>query len=337
MDSSLALREEEQFRARSYNRAKQVLTLVDHLFVRYRIPMFLYRSILSPEGIDLVFGATVGTPRSTSVRVTSDEAYRAWFFAVARGESFAKATRDVFTKREAHLFLLAPSYHTVEQNIFWARAAAAGLPPAACDFLVQKFDDELRVAMGDRLPDLLRFFAGAWTQLEGFGRDELTDFICAMVRDRTFSFKNRTFGSMRKRCIEWHRTVHGGRVGRYHFWLPQFREWESKNDRHLIRAEELTNNRALAEEGKTQRHCVLLYAHTCAAGRRSIVSLRWFAKSPRPDEPNELRNRLTIEIDIANRTVVQIRGKMNRRAVKEEMPTVRQWAGDLGLRISEHA
>ena len=70
-----------------------------------------------------------GGPAGRRVAAAAPEAgYRPWFLAVARGESFAKATRGFFTKREAHLFLLAPEGNSIERNVLWARAAAAAVP-----------------------------------------------------------------------------------------------------------------------------------------------------------------------------------------------------------------
>ena len=115
------IRPEEQYRARSYNLARQVVGLVDHLFVSYPAAPSLYRTMLSPKGLALVYErATPPDPR-----------YREWFLAVGRGDSFAKLVRDEMTKREAHLFLQAPAGNDVEENLLWARAAAQGLPRAA--------------------------------------------------------------------------------------------------------------------------------------------------------------------------------------------------------------
>jgi len=333
--SANTVRPEGLYRARSYNRARQVLSLVDHLFVKYPAPLFLYRAVLSYEGIELVFdGPAI---RSNKGKEPPERAYREWFLAVAQGKSFAKVSKDVFTKREAHWFLQAPSYNGIAQNIFWAKAAAAGVPVAGCDHLVKRFEPEMIKRIGDRLPDFLRFFAEAWNEMRGYDRDEITDYIRAAVQNPEFSFKGRTYGSMRKLCHEWHRTVYVGTVREYRAWLPRLQYWQSRKNTILVRAEELVSNRALADEGQRQGHCVYTYTSHCLAGRSSIVSLRWFAVSSISDSGTKEIDRLTVEVLPAKREIVQIRGPKNRRATDAQMDVVRLWAGDRGLIIGPYA
>lgn len=297
------------------------------------MPRFLYRSVLSAEGLELVFDV----PRDPKAKGLPEAKYRPWFLAVARGESFAKASRDVFTKREAHLFLQVPDGRSIEETVFWTRALAAGVPKVGCDFLVERLDAAFRKAVGDRMPDLLRFYAEGWPEMRGYDRDEITDFVRAMARDPDFSFKGRTFGSMRKRCAEWHRTSFSGHVREYRAWTPGFEPWEFRKGGVAVRAEELTNNRLLADEGRTQRHCVLTYTSLCLQGRSRIVSLRWFGVVDHVEIPTRELSRLTLEVSPAQRSIVQIRGKMNRGATEEEMRAVRHWAGDQGLKIEAYA
>lgn len=324
LHSADALRDEAAYRARSYNAAKQVLALIDHVFVDYPVPLFLYRTVLSPEGVKLVF-------EDGHAKVNAK--YRSWFFAVAQGRSFAKASKDVFTKREAHLFLKAPGGNRIESNILWAKAAALGVPFPGCDYLVDRLDKQFLKAVGKRLPDLLRFYAEAWPRMRGYDVDEITDYIRAMANDGNFSFKGRTYGSMRKRCALWHRTNHWGYVREYRSWPARLKEWEHRKSGIVVRAEELTNNRALSEEGNCQHHCVLTYTYRCLQGTSVIVSLRWFPEGA----PHLLRDRLTIEISPAQGAIVQIRGRLNRRATDEEMKVVRLWAGVQGLTIPSYA
>ncbi|MGV3615608.1 MAG: hypothetical protein ACO1SV_09770 [Fimbriimonas sp.] len=188
LDNPATLRPAEAYRAKSYNLRRQVIQLVDHLYIRYRVPLFLYRTVLSPEGIDLVFGDALIKPTKRG-RPLPDYTYRSWFLAVARGESFAKVARSVFTKREAHWFLQAPEDNSIEANIFWAKAAAAGVPRDACDYLVERLDAQTRARIGARMPDLLRLYIEAWPQMRGYDRDEITDFVRTIALDRSFSFK----------------------------------------------------------------------------------------------------------------------------------------------------
>lgn len=332
-----AIRAEDGYRAKSYNLSRQIFGLVDHLFVRYRVPMFLYRSVLSRQGLELLF--EVPATSAKLMKADPPEAkYRPWFFAVAQGQSFAKASKDVFTKREAHWFLLAPTHNSIERNIFWAKLAATDLDRAGCDYLAEKLDPEfLEKVVGDRLPDLIRFYVEAWPQMRGYDRDEITDFVRAAAQNSAFSFKGRTFGSMRKLCHEWHGAVYSGRVREYQSWIPGIPLWEHRKGQTLVRAEELTNNRALNDEGKVQRHCVFTYTSYCLQGRTRIASLRWFVLDASEAHPSRELSRLTVEIHVAHRTIQQIRGRLNRRATGEEMKVLRMWAGEMGFTIQPHA
>lgn len=330
-----AIRPEESYRARSYNRGRQVLGLIDHLFGRYRVPLFLYRAVLSHEGIELVFESPL--KKKLQAGETPPEArYRAWFFAVAQGQSFAKAANDVFTKREAHWFLQAPSHNRIDQNVFWAKAAAAGIPRAGCDYLLERLGSGIARA-GDRLPDLLRFYAEAWPRMRGYDADEITDFVRAMLENREFSFKGRTFGSMRKLCQEWHHSFYACPVREYRSWPRALPSWENRPKGYVVLAEELTSNRALNDEGRVQRHCVFTYTSRCVQGLTRIVSVRWYDAGPFSEGPPREAFRLTLEIAPASGTIVQIRGRQNRRAADEEMEVLRKYAGDNGLRIGPNA
>lgn len=335
LHTRLAIRFAGQHQAKSYNLSRQVIGLIDHLFVRYRPPHFLYRAMLSSKGLDLVYGP--GEWPRLRDRNHAESIYRDWFLKVARGESFAKASKDVFTKKEAHWFLQAPDGNTIVQNIFWARAAAAGLPRAACDFLVDRFDNSLVARIGDRLADVLRFYAVAWPQMGRNEREEITDFVRSAAYDRAFSFKGRTFGSMRKLSEEWHGRVHAATVREYRSWSCGLPLWQVRSKGQVVRAIELTNNRALADEGRRQKHCVFSYVSHCLRGASRIVSFRWYLVARDDVEPSLEQERVTVEVRSATRQVVQIRGKLNRSATEQEMQSIREWAGAYGLTIDKWA
>lgn len=332
--SQNAIRARSEFTAKSYNLGRQVVALIDHVFVRYPTPMFLYRSVLSRAGVQLVFGND-----QIDVDFWRDcgtQPYVRWFLVAAQGGSLAKAMSDHLSRKEAHWFQQAPTQNSIGQNIFWAQCAAVGIPAKVCQFLTERLGaSEMRKAMGDRTEDVIRFYANACGSMRESDLREITDFVQAMVRTPDFSFKGRTFGSMLKLCHEWHHTVYSVRIAQDVSWAPSFQTWKHNLKSSVVTAVELTNNRALADEGKRQRHCVYGYTLACSRGMSKIVSLRWVVPSGEGEYWSQELNRLTLEINPQRRAIVQIRGHMNRLAETNEMKIVRLWAGDHGLLVED--
>ncbi len=330
--SQYALRSDSLFRTRTYNLSRQVVELIDHCFVKYPVPVFLYRAVVSRKGLGLLFEQST----TSSKRPGNPEGcYFDWFMVVAAGGSFAKATQGVLSKKEAHWFLLAPNHNSIRTNIRWARAAAAGVPLEGCQYLVEHFLPTEERALGDRRPDFLRLFASLWNEMRTLERAEVIDFLRETMGNSEFSYKGRTLGSIRKLTREWHRTFHTGEVAVYKTWSQRFGAWEHRRKCVVLRAFEITNNRALADEGQKLRHCVYGYAEQCVSGMSSIVSFRHYASGLDGDLLEV--GRLTLQVNIRTRQVVQIRGKLNRTATVEEMKHIRLWAGAQGLEIDPWA
>lgn len=322
-----AIREPDDYIARSYNIGRQVIGLIDHLFVQYQPPHFLYRAMLNDEGRRLIFEQIDRGAGPDEVK-----SFQHWFLVVARGASFAKAASDHLSRREAHWFLLAPHDLSIHQNLFWAKCRAAGASEACARYLVEWFGDTRNQDRVDRrVDDLIRLYAEIYPHLRGYDLQEITDFVLAAVDDPLFSFSGRTIGSLRKLSHEWHRTAYAGHIGVYRSWPQRYGAWHHQTKTVLIRAIELTNNRALADEGKKQRHCVFSYTMRCLAGTSRIVSLRWFAGAGGLGESGQELSRLTLEICPTRNAVVQIRGNLNRMATPEELKVVSHWAGVHGL------
>jgi hypothetical protein len=327
-----AIRDPDQFEAKSYNLARQVQSLADCLFVRYPVPKFLYRAILSRPGLELLFD--VRPDDEEGRRECGKRRFVQWFLTAAQGGSLAKELAGILNKREVHWFLQAPAANSIQRNLFWAKLAAAGLPMDACQFLTDQFGAKhLQSKLGARRDDLVRFYATEWPKMRRADRQEIADFVRNMFYEPGFSFKGRTYGSMQKLCREWHNDLYSTKVKEFKTWPQAFEPWTHEKREHCVRAVELTNSRALADEGRHQRHCVYSYESSCIRGWSRIVSLRWVV----PASPLEVLNRLTIEVDPSSRTVSQIRGRSNRKADELEMKIVRLWAGAHGLRVETWA
>lgn len=317
------LRCAEEYRPRSYNLGRQVIGLVDHLFGRYPAPAFLYQPVLRGDN-RLVDQRYVYPGYGCKERVL----HRDWLLAVLRGESLAKKMKDVLTKKEVHWFLRAPAENTVQENLFWAKCATAGIPGTMCQFLVENlWTPDCERMMAARLADILRFYATYQQNLRGYELRNMTDYVRAVIQNRNFSFKGRTYGSMVKLAHDWHRTSYVGVIHERLSWKASFTKvWETMHEGCHVRFIELTNNRGLAEEGHKQRHCVFLYSRSCESGHTAIVSMRFTM------DHRETR-RLTIEVNLQKRSVVQVRGFANREPMDSELKLIRKWAGEHGIAV----
>ncbi len=320
------LRGPDTFRTRTYNLGRRTIELCRHLYVKYPVPLFLYRAILSPEGVAEALGGA---------KPSADEGiYRDWFIAVAQGGSFAKvvaSSATLLNRKEAHWFLQAPNTNDIRTNLIWSRAAAAEVPLTGCDYLVNRLIQVDWDLAAKRTPDLLRFYAKAWSTMRPRDRDEITDFVRQMLRNPEFSFKGRTYGSMVKLATQWHREAYRSRAFEFKSWTPVLGDYEFRVKEKLVRFIELVSNRAMADEGNRQRHCVFGYTQRCIDGATAIISLR-------VSDPSGLEaSRLTIEVSLGERRVEQVRGRMNRDATDHERKLVWMFVDEAGLRLSPWA
>ena len=320
-----AIRPAEEFRSSTYNLGRRITEFVDHLFVKYPVPSFLYRAVLSEEGwrqimpSDLRWSVSAGWERDV-------------FFAAAQGRSVADVMQGRLTRKESHWFLQASDQLTIRQNVVWAKLVAAGTRQEDALFLVARLcNGNMLQTVGLRLPELAAFFATYGAQMDHWTRTAVIDYLFAAYRDASFTLKGRTLASVIELSRLWHATdIAGVRVS-YVAWKAMFGLWEESFSHELVRGVELSNSRALAEEGRHQRHCVYMYADMCRTGVRSIVSLRWLQDEG--EGKVKIVKRLTIEVDRQARAVCQVRGACNRMPDEAEMKALRKWMGDHGLTL----
>lgn len=324
--------EGEAFLCRHYNLKKQIVALIDHILVRYRPPLFLYRSVLTVERVARIFGK----PALKAEREEhAERQYAEWFLTIASGRSLAKSVDTGMTKRECHWFLQAPESNTIPENIRWAKMRAAEVSDVCSERILSRFLPETWEQLGEREADLYRALTGFSDDGKGSDSWDVIDFLVAVIEIPSFSFKGRTAGSLRKLCDEWHRTGFSGRIAKYMSWSRTFQPWHMATSKHDIRVRELTTNRELAAEGRKLQHCVYTYASYCSRGESAILSFRWYRKGA--NHPDDEVNRITAEVDKRTREIWQIRGHKNRRPTAEELAVVREWAASFGVLISTDA
>jgi hypothetical protein len=95
------------------------------------------------------------------------------------------------------------------------------------------------------------------------------------------------------------------------------------------RIRELVSSKELIAEGRAQGHCVASYAKSCFQGKCSIwtMDLQTF---------DGIEKRLTIEVGLPQGEIRQVRGLRNRRATRDEMRVVTNWAMQSGLNLATY-
>lgn len=136
-----------------------------------------------------------------------------------------------------------------------------------------------------------------------------------------FDLKGRTLKSMLREMTLWHRELNLQEQGTG--------AWKTHNLSHVLEKdevifEELDNAKKLQYEGRRQHNCAASYLKKCMESRCAIVAM------------NELNSRLrvTLEINISDKKIVQAKGKCNAKPTSQELKYIRRYARDKQLAIA---
>jgi hypothetical protein len=316
--------------------AKLRLAAARHLFARFQVAAPLEAIWLDDGGL------------------TSDEVRlrKHWYIVAARGGSlFKEGAGEWLSRKEVHRFLNPPGQLSFDEA-FWQAVA-------------RSYTDDVGVALRiarSRIASKPRAELGFWREVvqffctNGAGReaiDDLCDFLAwKRGRDRRFSVKGRTLGSLGRMMRDWHRDL--GAIARIEAarrraeaaarpwvqateggrwpgspladwsWQPASKEAKGRREEYAVR--QLVTAEALVEETRAMHHCVSTYAHKCIAGHASIWSM------VRRVAGREQRL-LTIEMD-RNHRAVQVRGLANRLATDDEAEVLARWAKARGVLLA---
>ena len=308
---------------RSHNLDKQLYGLIDHLFVQYPVPLFLYAVFFDRH---------------------AEPEHKKWFMTLAQGRSFPKTVKGTMTSKEACAFLSAPEGRKIHENVWWAKMKVAGIPDAMSGALIDRTFTRFGLNDQDgRLAEAIGFYAQHGQALNRASFDEVTDFVADKLRnDPQFRLKGRTASSVVKLTSEWHLLMQRAKIGTHIQWSGlKVADWTYEDKAEVWDVFELKDNKELVNEGRKQKHCVYSYVQSCVAGRSFIFSLRACRKlaadytdDGKPIWSREFETRrVTIELD-ASRTIVQVRGPLNRPPSGEEQQVLRRWMGERGVQAA---
>ncbi|MCA9489562.1 MAG: PcfJ domain-containing protein [Myxococcales bacterium] len=294
-----------------------------YLLARYPVPPFLLRALdVAPLAV---------------ARVPDEDRWAvAALAAVGRGQSLGdlagtSVLASPLTRRMCHLFLRAGPAWTPIRALRHAQVVGFGGRPGLVDLLLHT---TLGAYRGDHPwvgePFWHRVIEWAcarpWvTDLDPAGLQDVLSWLEseqweACARGEELCLSGRTEASVARSVEAWRALRDASRRGRFPAsGIPAWTE-----DAWSITA--LDTPAALVEEGSRMRHCVGMYERLAASGKVALFSLR---KAGVP--------RLTIEVVLATRHVVQAKGACNRMPNQDEAHALGRWANVSLLAVDARA
>ncbi|MDB5911293.1 MAG: hypothetical protein JWP34_5410 [Massilia sp.] len=326
--SSRWLRDPIEFSARSYNSARQFGELARFLLARWPVPKFF----------DSAWGE-----RST-------DAHREWFIHIAAGGNLRTAVGLPFplTKMMAHHALLAPDDVSIVPALRWGQVLALGGSERLARAVI---GTSLRDAQADEpfWLSVIQFFV-ANPMLDPHQVGPIVDWILNQrfvgepqrivngvvqgggIPQANLSMKGRTVESVLRQVERWHRELNHSTIKGSLLWppcgIPGYERIEgAEGSQRIVRIDEILTSAELQHEGRMMRHCVASYARTCVRGAAAIFSLKI-------DSGAGLDRRLTIEVDVRSKRIIQARGRYNALPQPIDERYLRNWATVTGLTVA---
>jgi len=296
-----------------------LISLAGHLTARYPVPAFLYGAFFTQPASYLKYDPMV------------------FYRCAAEGKSIhalfsEKAYYPRMTRRMSHLFMRMKAGMSIPEAARTAQVLASGGSAALARELC-------RSSFGDRFSDF---------------EDRVAEFISWLCREReidfkqlgnvvqyfwnlwwddqNYSLKGRTFASVsrdaRRYMDQWSvqkkltKTTFEPSGFRGATWTVRGMGDNGTMQPITWTMRELLTARDIRAEGTAMRHCVFTYAIDVEEKRCSLWSLR------RDD-----RRMLTVEVDTADKQIVEAKGKCDRDPEPREIRMLKHWAAKNGLSI----
>lgn len=290
--------------------------LVNHLFVAYNLPAFMYKVWEHPDRYPMN-----------------------WFWVLANGYTIKHADVPLpLTKKMAHWYQFAPGNLTPLEALHWARVMGMSQSKAlAKTYVATVVQNQLQ---GDHpfWDKVIHFFANhpnvSIRQIAALMRYL---YYRRFVNGENLILKGRSIKVLIRLKDEWEVEQRLAKLRQ----LEKLRQWQPSNIKGMnwvfgkkrkvhvyYFIHELTNEKALKEEGKMMRHCVAGYVRRCMD--TSYVTSIWSLKRSLPHS-SETQRVLTIQV--TNNRIVQVKGKCNRQPSADEIDLLSQWAKRERLRL----
>jgi hypothetical protein len=307
-NTDMFIRPVDSWRSPSYNENRQIISFVNWVLCKYRVPKFLF-NIFLPE---------FKSPKNRDYEINIDLFFD-WFVTIARGHSFRKITKDIFSKKEAHTFLIG-KYDTIGQNIWFAKVFTKGFKNlSVAHYLVNRLF-EMKLYFGNLYWNkVLEFYKNFEENLDIDIISETLDFLVYHSADR-IDLKGRTLASLIRLSNEWHLEQSKLKGVKYMVkWEPlPVENWTHEDKGGTITTvKQLISNVQLVKEGNRQHNCVSAYSYRCQRGDIGIFSMY----------SGPTGNRITIEVTNQGQ-IIQARLKWNRIPKGIDAQLLYKWAVD---------
>lgn len=320
------LRPLEDWRPASYNVYRQFSSLVRHLFAKYPVPLFMDDAFFSGNHL-----------------------HQDWFLHVGGGQNIrtAPGLPFVLTKKAAHHMMEAPGDFDINAALRWGQIHSMGGDERLVRAILKTRITNV-FTNNDFWESVFRWFMEN-PMLDTAQYAPIIDFIYhqrfvpsvpneapdgprLLPAQPNLSMKKRDVESTIKAMEEWHKQTGRIRKAGDKYWessgIPEYTFEEGEHNKKIYTVTEFLTAAELKEEGAAMKHCVGSYAASCANGRTSVWSIKQI------NSDGSIIRLLTVEVDNANRSIKQARGKFNETPTHKARDIMNRWASAAGLSIS---
>jgi hypothetical protein len=293
-----------------------ITSLVNHLFVYFPIPEFLYAEWFRK-------------PECTRLK------WLCWFILIGQGGSLYRAAPNFnwkISKKFQHYLNESPNDLTPTVACIYALIRGQGGTKVEIRRIMDNpgyIIDPTKISSQEHY---IIFWLDTIKWLIKY-RDSITDEEAQLIlnwalhhyteserhRTKPFSWKGRKLRNTIEYSIEYDRQLIQKSPYLSLQWNSHDLDWEmiDKNTNKWS-IEELTSGYDLAVEGKEMVHCVSTYAPNCASGHSAIFSLC-----------KEGIRKVTIETNPNSNKIVQLRGRHNKYPERDEKSIIDKWVKDI--------
>lgn len=261
----------------SHNSFKNLVSLIHHLFSKYKVPSFMNKAWFS------------GLYNQDQFR---NQVYINWFVHIGSGKNIrtAEDLPTPLTKKMAHYFLQAPKNSGILEAIRWGQTLSLGGDPfvakailgtrLAEDFVNDEFWlSVIRFFINNPMLDKVHYLPIIdWIYAQKFAAVLQEDGTMRAIQPN-LSMHHRNPETLLKEVENWHQELGKAKTVKAEWKSCNIPGYRHENKEEIITIQELLNSGELKKEGEAMHHCVSSYSNSCASGKTSIWSTVSYNKS----------------------------------------------------------